>query len=62
MTLVLALRFLHKYISMLLVPFVNPFVVAVRGKATLNMLALVSPYSGKPKVRYDGDFNYGSFT
>ena len=43
--------------------FVTPFVVAVRGKATLfKMLALVSPYSGKPKVRYIGDFNFGSFT
>ena len=38
------------------------FAVAVRGKATLNTLALVSPYSGKPKVRYVSDFNVVSFT
>ena len=51
MTLVLALSFLHKYVSILLPPpLVTPFGVAVRGKTTLKMLALASPYSGKPKV------------
>ena len=45
MTLVLALRFLHKYMSIVLPPFVTPFGVVIRGKATL-----VSPYSRKPKV------------
>ena len=53
----LALRFLHKYMSSVLPPF-----VAVRGKATLKMLTLVSTYSRKPKVRYVSDFNFGSFT
>ena len=38
-------RFLHKYITILLPPFVTPFGIADRGKTTLKMLALVSPYS-----------------
>ena len=46
----------------LLPTFITPFGVAVRGKAMLNILALVSPYSEKPKVRYVSDFNLGSFT
>ena len=58
MTLVLALRFLCKYMSILL----PPFGVAVWGKATFKMLALVSPYLAKPKVCYVSDFNFGSFT
>ena len=62
MRLVLALRFLHKYMSIVLPLFVTTFGVAVRGKATLKMLTLVSPYSRKPKVRYVSDFNFGSFT
>ncbi len=62
MTLVLALRFLHKYMSIVLPPFVTHFGVVVRGKATLKMLTLFSPYSRKPKVRYVSDFNFGSFT
>ena len=62
MILVLALRFLHKYMSILLPTFVTPFGVAVRGKATLNMLVLVSPYSGTPDVRYVSGFNFDSFT
>ena len=37
MTLVLALRFLHKYMPMLLPHFVTTFGVAVRGKATLKI-------------------------
>ena len=45
MALVSALRFLQKYMSILLPPFVTPFGVAVRGKSTFKMLALVSPYS-----------------
>ena len=51
-------------------PFCYPFLlllfgVAVRGKAskaTLKILALASPQSEKPKVRYVRDFNLGSFT
>ena len=35
---------------------------AVRGKANVNILSLVSPYSEKPKVRYVCAFNLGSFT
>ena len=31
------------------------------GKATHKMLALVSPYSGNPNIRYDSSFNFGSF-
>ena len=54
--------FLHKYMSILLPLFITPFWVAVRGKAKLKILALVSPYSEKPKVRYVSDFNLGSFT
>ena len=48
--MVLGMRLLHKYMSIVLPPFVTPFDVAVRGKATLKVLVLVSPYSGKPKV------------
>ena len=62
MTLVLALLFLHKYMSIFLPLFITPFWVAIRGKAKLKILALVSPYSEKPKVRYVSDFNLGSFT
>ena len=43
-------------------PFYYPFCVAVRGKAKLKVLALVSPYSEKPKVCYVSDFHLGSFT
>ena len=50
MTLVLALLFLYKYMSILLPLFITPFGVAVRGRAKLNIHALVS------------DFNLGSFT
>ena len=63
MTLVLALLFfLHKYMSILLPLFITPFGVAVRGKGKLTILALISPYSEKPKVRHVSDFNLGSFT
>ena len=42
MTLVLALLFfLHKYMSILLPLFINPFGVAVRGKGKLTILALI---------------------
>ena len=37
--------------SILLLHFITPFWVAVRGKAKLKILELVSPYSEKPKVR-----------
>ena len=43
-------------------PFYYPCWVAVGGKTKLNILALVSPYSEKPKVRHVSDFNLGSFT
>ena len=56
MTLVFALVFLHKYMSILLALFIAHFGVAVRGKAQLKILALASPYSEKPKVRYVSDF------
>ena len=63
MTLVLALLFfLHKYMSILLPLFITPFAVAVRGNGKLTILALISPYSEKPKVRHVSDFNLGSFT
>ena len=44
MTVILTLVLLHKYMSILL-PLVYPFGVAIRGKATLEMLTLVIPYS-----------------
>ena len=63
MTLVLALLFfLHKYMSILLPLFITPFGVVVRGKGKLTILALISPYSEKPKVRHVSDFNLCSFT
>ena len=54
--------FLHKYMSILVPLFITPFGVAVRGKGKLNILALISPYSEKPKVRHVSEFNLGSFT
>ena len=48
--------------SILLPLFITHFWVAVRGKAKLKILALVSQYSEKPKVRYVSDFNLGSLT
>ena len=60
--LISALVFLHKYMSILLPLFITLFWVAVRGKAKLKILALVSQYSEKPKVRYVSDFNLGSLT
>ena len=62
MTRVLALLFLHNFMSIVLPLVITPFWVAVRGKAKLKILTLVSPYSEKPKVRYISDFNLGSFT
>ena len=61
MTLVLAF-FSHKYMSIVLHLFITPFWVAVTGKTKLKILALVSPYSKKPKVPDVSDFNLGSFT
>ena len=57
-----SIAFLHKYMSILLPLFIAPFWVAVRGKAKLKILALVSQYSEKPKVRHVSDFNLGSLT
>ena len=54
--------FLHKYMSILSPLFITPFGVAVRVKGKLTILALISPYSEKPKVRHVSDFNLGSFT
>ena len=62
MTLVLALLFFHKYMSISLPLFITPFGVTGRGKGKLTILALFSPYSEKPKVRHVNDFNLGSFT
>ena len=56
------LFFLHKYMSMLSPLFITPFVVAVRGNGKLTILAFISPYSEKPKVRHVSDFSLGSFT
>ena len=61
MTLVLALLFTQIHVNFLPL-FITPFWVAVRCKAKLKILALVSPYSEKPKVRYVNDFYLGSFT
>ena len=58
----IAFFFLHKYMSILLPLFITPFGVAVRGKGKLTILALIIPYSEKPKVRHVSDFNLGSFT
>ena len=44
MSVILTLFLLHKLITMLLPPFTH-FGVVVRGKATLEMLELVIPYS-----------------
>ena len=38
-----SIAFLHKYMSILLPLFITTFWVVVRGKAKLNILALVSP-------------------
>ena len=54
--------FLHKYMSIVLPLFITPFGVAVRGKSKLTILALISPYSEKPKARNVCDFNLCSFT
>ena len=48
--------------SILLPLFITPAGVAARGKAKLKILASVSLYSEKPKVRYVSDFNLGYFT
>ena len=48
--------------SIVLPHFITPFWVAVRGKANLKILELVSPYSKQPKVRHVSDFNLGYFT
>ena len=50
-----SIAFLHKYMSILLPHFITPFGVAVRGKAKLRILELVSPYSEKPTVRHVSD-------
>ena len=57
-----SIAFLHNFMSILLPLFITPFWVAVSGKAKLKILALVSPYPEKPKVRYVSDFNLGYFT
>ena len=57
-----SIDFLHKYMSILLPHFITPFWVAVRDKANLKILELVSPYSEKPKVHHVSDFNLGSLT
>ena len=44
MSVILTLVLLHKYMPILLLPF-YPLGAAVRGKATLEMLALFIPYS-----------------
>ena len=42
--------------------FVLPLLALLSGvKPHLQLLALVSPYSGNPKVRYDIVFNLGPF-
>ena len=61
-TLISALIFYINTFQFFLPPFITPFWVAVRGKAKLKILALVSQYSDKPKVRYVSDFNLGSLT
>ena len=43
--------------SILLPHCITPLRVAVRGKAQLKILGLVSPYSEKPKVRYVSDLS-----
>ena len=48
--------------SIVLPLVITHFGVAVRGKAKLKILALVSPYSEMPKVRDVSDFNLGYFT
>ena len=48
--------------SILLPHFITTFWVAVRGKANLIILGLVSRYSEKHKVHHVNDFNLGSFT
>ena len=63
MTLVLALLFFYINTCQFCYPFLLPLLgVAVRGKGKLTILALISPYSEKPKVRHVSDFNLCSFT
>ena len=57
MTLYLASVLLQKQMYVLL----PPFAVAVRGNATLTLLALVIPYSGNTKVRCDPGFSLDTF-
>ena len=42
--------------------FITSFGIVVRGKGKLNILALISMYSEKTKVRHVSDFILGSFT
>ena len=58
----LALALLHKLMSIVLPIFVLPFLGLLSGvKPHLKLLALVIPYSGHVKVRYDIVFTLGPF-
>ena len=59
----LALALSHKLMSILLPIFLLPLLGLLSGvKPHLNLLALVIPYSGYPKVRYDIVFSLDLFT
>ena len=61
-TVLLALAFLNKLMSFQLPFLVLPLLGLVSGvKPHLQLLALVTPYSRSPKVRYDVVFNLGPF-
>ena len=62
MTHFLSLMLSDKLMSNLLPIFVLPFLGLLSGvKPHLKLLALVIPYSGNPKVRYDIVFSLGPF-
>ena len=61
-TVVVALALLHKLMSILLPIFALPLLGLLSGvEPHLELLALVIPYSGNPKVRYDIVFTLVSF-
>ena len=56
------LALLHKLMSLLFPIFVLPLLGLLSGvKPRLTLLALVIPYSGNTKVRYDSVFSLGPF-
>ena len=62
MTLFLALALLTKIKAHFIAPMLLPLSGLLAGvKPRVKLLALVIPYSGNPKVRYDTVFSLGPF-